>query len=290
MTTCQNKRNSFLHTYFFNSATFKLLQSSIGISISGTFRIYLASLLLGSSVSISLCLAGGLIIYSVYTLDRALGCKEDLVNRSELNDSCKDIGIIVSVVTFMIGSFIFSRYNILWLAFFPFITGYLYSKGLRLHGFNLRLKAGLGVKNLVVGLTWGVCTACVAGHSSALLPLLIVFLLYGVKTAINSVIDDFKDVNGDSLAGLKTLPACLGELGTRNVLLLLHVVSHLIVLAALLCGIIAFEPLIIVGSFLCGLVCIFRYCNEDKYKLRKFEMSIFKDLESVLISFFTLLF
>jgi len=125
-----------------------LLQSSLLISISRTFRIYLASLLLGSSVSLALCLAGGLIIYSVYTLDRALGCKEDLINRSELNDSCRDIGIIVSVVTcLMIGSVVFLKYGIIWLAFFPFVTGYLYSKGLQLYGFNLRLKAGLGVKN-----------------------------------------------------------------------------------------------------------------------------------------------
>lgn len=119
---------------------------------------------------------------------------------------------------------------------------------------------------------------------------MIVFLLYGIKTAINSVIDDFKDVKGDSLAGLKTLPVCLGELRTRKMLLILHVVSHLGLWAALCGGIIAFEPVVILGSFVCGLVCILRYTNEEKYKSRKFEIGIFKDFESVLISIMTLLF
>jgi 4-hydroxybenzoate polyprenyltransferase len=286
MTICQNERNSFLHTYFFNSATSKLLQSSLGISISGTFRIYLASLLLGSSVSSLLCLAGGLVIYSVYTLDRALGCKEDLVNRSELNGSCKNIGVIVSVVTFLIGSFIFLQNDILWLAFFPFVTGYLYSKGLRLHGFNLRLKAGLGVKNLVVGLTWGIFLALVSLSDSRYLSSLVaLFLLYGTKTFINSIIDDFKDIKGDTLAGIKTIPLSLGEQKTRNILLTLHIAAHLVLFIMCINGIIL-NPAIVVYSFLCGLVCILRYTNEQNYINRKYEMTFFKDGES----FFTLLF
>ncbi len=286
MTTCQNSNSNkyfqhFINFFRYGKATYNLLKSSIAVSVSGTFRVYLAALLLGTQASPLLCLAGGLIIYSVYTLDRALGCKEDLVNRAELNDSCRDIGIIVSLITFLIGSFVFLQNGILWLVFFPFVTGFLYSIGLKIGRLNLRLKAGLGIKNLVVGLTWGVCTACVAGYSSGLLPLWVVFLLYGVKTAVNSVIDDFKDVKGDSLAGLNTLPACCGELLTRNILLWLHVTSHLIVLVALLKGVIAFEPLIIAGSFICGLICILRYSGEEKYASRKVEVSVFKDCESV---------
>jgi len=286
MNNYQNRNKSFLHTVFTNHSTVKLLQSSIMISLSGTFRIYLASLLLGSSVSLCLCLAGGLIIYSVYTLDRALGCKEDIVNRAELSNSCKDVGIVASLVTFLIGSFIFSRYNILWLAFFPFITGYLYSKGLQLFGFNLRLKAGIGVKNLVVGLTWGIFLALVSLSDIRYLSSPVaVFILYGTKTFINSIIDDFKDIKGDTLAGIKTIPISLGKQKTRNVLLVLHIIAHLIIFSMFLNGIILC-PAIILFSFLFGLVCILRYTNEQNYINRKYEMCIFKDGES----FFTLLF
>lgn len=245
-----------------NTATLHLLTSSILVSVSGAFRVYLASLLLGTRVTVWTCLAGGLVIYSVYTLDRTLDSEEDLINRKELCGSCKEIGFAASILSFFIGGFIFSKNGILILAFIPFIVGFLYSKGIKIGKHNLKLKGSLGVKNIVVGITWGVCTVGVAGYHSNFLPLAIVFLLYGVKTFINSVIDDFKDVKGDTLTGIKTLPVCLGELKTRKTLLCMHILSHMIIIVALVYNIIAFEPVIIIYSFLCGVIYIKKYTNE----------------------------
>jgi len=245
-----------------NTATLNLLTSSILVSISGAFRVYLASLLLGTRATPLVCIAGGLVIYSVYTLDRALDSEEDLINRKELCGSCKEIGFAASLLSFFIGCFIFSKNGILILAFLPFVIGFLYSKGLKIGKHTLKLKGSLGIKNIVVGITWGICTAGVAGYHSNFLPLAIVFLLYGVKTAINSVIDDFKDVKGDTHIGIKTLPACLGELKTRKALLSMHILSHMIIIVALVYNVIAFEPMIIIYSFLCGVIYIRKYTNE----------------------------
>lgn len=71
------------------NATLELLKSSILVAFSGALRIHLAFLLLHIQSSILTCVAGGLIIYTVYTLDRALGSEEDTVNRTELNGSNK---------------------------------------------------------------------------------------------------------------------------------------------------------------------------------------------------------
>jgi hypothetical protein len=46
------------------------------------------------------CIAGGLVIYTVYTIDRTLESKEDATNRKELNDSRKDIGLGAALLTF----------------------------------------------------------------------------------------------------------------------------------------------------------------------------------------------
>lgn len=275
--------NNIARFFQHNNATFKLLTDSVPVSISGAFRVYIAALLLNVCPSLLICLASGLIIYSVYTLDRALDCEEDLINREELRGSCKEVGLAFSLITFFIGSYIFMKAGILALAFLPLITGFLYSKGFKIGKFKLRLKGGLGVKNIVVGITWGACTAGVIWHFSNILPLAVIFLLYGTKTAINSVIDDFKDTKGDALTGIKTLPVCLGAKKTRTVLLVLHTTIHLILWIALSYGIIAFEPIIIGCSFICGLVCIVRYTNEEKYKVRKQEMMFFKDGESAFI-------
>ena len=294
MSSCHTQTpflNNIARFFQHNNATFKLLTDSVPVSISGAFRVYIAALLLNVCPSLLICLASGLIIYSVYTLDRALDCEEDLINRQELSGSCKEVGLVFSLITFLIGSYIFMKAGILALAFLPLVTGFLYSKGLKIGKFKLRLKGGLGVKNIVVGIMWGMFIAGVAGqYCSYSYSIGIVFLLYGVKTFVNSVIDDFKDIKGDTLAGIKTLPVKLGEIKTCNFLLVLHIISHIILLSALVNGIIAFEHVIIIGSFICGLVCIYRYTNESKYKERKYEMLVFKDGESAITSVLILLF
>ena len=264
------------------NATLELLTCSILVSISGALRIYLSSLLLQVDPSIVTCFAGGLVIYSIYTLDRSLDSEEDIINRTELSNSKKSIGLAASSIAFIIGSCILAKERLLALAFVPLVSGYLYSKGIKIGRFTLKLKGGLGIKNLVVGLSWGIFIVGLTG-SKSILPMIIVFLLYGVKVYINSAIDDFKDIKGDTIAGIKTLPICLGELRTRKFLLGLHVLSHLIIGIALINGVIAYEPLVIAISFMCGLICILRYTNEDKYMSKKGEMIFLKDGESSLI-------
>jgi len=246
--------------------------------------VYLAALLLQTNVSILTCLAGGLIIYSVYTLDRSLESEEDLINRKELKGSKKGVGLAVFIVTFLIGCYVLASEGLLAIAFLPLITGFLYSKGIKIGRFQLKLKGGLGVKNIVVGLMWGLSIVGIAGATCKhIISIVIVFILFGIKVFINSAIDDFKDVNGDIKAGIKTLPLCLGSKKTRCILLKLHIISHLILGIALIEGIIAFEPLIIGSSFLCSLVCILKYTDEEKYISEKLGLSIFKDGESFII-------
>ena len=268
------------------NATLELLKSSVLVAFSGALRIHIAFLLLQINSSIFTCIAGGLVIYSVYTLDRALGSEEDVVNRKELSGSRKEIGLVASILTFMIGSYILAKEGMIALAFLPFITGFLYSKGIKIGKFALKLKGGLGVKNLVVGFTWGIFIAGLAGSTcSSTLPIVLVFTFFGVKLFINSAIYDFKDIKGDTLAGIKTLPVSLGARNTHNFLLGLHLLSHVILGIALINGVLAFEPFIVLYSFICGLICIQNYTKADDEEplFRKFERTILVDGESTSI-------
>jgi len=49
-----------------------------------------------------------------------------------------------------------------------------------------------------------------------------VFPFFMMKSFINTVIWDFRDVKGDDAAGIKTLPIWLGEKKTRKLLQLMH--------------------------------------------------------------------
>ncbi|MDY9925352.1 UbiA family prenyltransferase [Methanosarcina sp.] len=268
------------------NATLELLKSSILVAFSGALRIHLAFLLLHIQSSMLTCVAGGLIIYTVYTLDRAFDSEEDTVNRKELNGSNKKVGLAVSLLAFILGTCILAKEGMFALAFVPFITGYLYSKGIKIGRFALKLKGGLGIKNIVVGLTWGLFIAGLAGSGCGnLVPIVLVFIFFGVKLFINSAIYDFKDVKGDTLAGIKTLPVSLGTRKTRNVLTSMHLLSHLVLGIALIHGVLAFEPLIILYSFICGLICIqnFTSSEDDKLSSQTLERTVLVDGESTSI-------
>jgi 4-hydroxybenzoate polyprenyltransferase len=265
------------------NATLELLKSSILVAFSGAIRIHLAFLLLHLQSSLFTCIAGGLVIYAVYTIDRALGSEEDAVNRKELNGSKKRLGLLFSLLTFLIGSYILAKEGLLLLAFIPFVTGYLYSKGIKIGKFAIKLKGGAGIKNLVVGVTWGVFIAGLAGSTCGnLIPIVLVFIFFAVKLFINSAIYDFKDIEGDTLAGIRTLPVSLGIKNTRRLLTGLHFFSHLILGIALINGITAFEPLILFCSFICGLLCIQNYTKYESEELPfwKLKRTILVDGES----------
>lgn len=268
------------------NATLELLKSSVLVAFSGALRIHLAFLLLHIQSSILTCVAGGLIIYTVYTLDRALGSEEDSVNRKELNGSNKKVGLLVSLLAFIIGTCILAKEGMLALAFIPFVTGYLYSKGIKIGRLALKLKGGLGIKNLVVGLTWGIFIAGLAGSGCGnLVPIVMVFIFFGVKLFINSAIYDFKDIKGDTLAGIKTLPVSLGVRKTRNFLTAMHLFSHLMIGIALIHGALASEPLIVLYSFVCGLICIqkFTHSENEEFPSQKVERTFLVDGESTSI-------
>jgi 4-hydroxybenzoate polyprenyltransferase len=249
--------NSKSLEYMGKNATFKLLKSSVLVAFAGAFRIHLAFLLLQIQSSLLTCIAGGLVVYTVYTLDRTVGSEEDAINREELKGSRKEIGLAACMLTFLIGSYILAKEGMLIFAFIPFITCYLYSKGVKIGKFTFKLKGGFGVKNLVVGFTWGVFIAGLAGRNCEnIFPIVLVLTFFAVKLFVNSTIFDFKDIKGDTFAGIKTLPISIGEQNTRKLLIGMYMLSHVILGIALIHRLIAFEPLIILYSFICGLICI----------------------------------
>jgi 4-hydroxybenzoate polyprenyltransferase len=114
---------------------------------------------------------------------------------------------------------------------------------------------------------------------------LFIFIYFGFKLFINSAIYDFKDVRGDALAGIKTLPVSLGVKKTRYVLLAMQTVSHLVLLGAVTQGYIAFEPVILFYSFIAGAVCIMFYTipQEMETKEKKMVRTFLVDGESTSI-------
>jgi 4-hydroxybenzoate polyprenyltransferase len=254
---------------FIDKPTLRLLNSSTVVAIGGGLRLNIAFLLAGLAIRIPDYCAFALIIYSTYTLDRALDCREDAINKKELIGANGNIGILASVITFLAGTAILFQEGIYLAPFFPFIVGYVYTRGIRIGPYALRLKGGAGVKNGIIGLTWGGTIALIVSHwCDGITTVLVIFLFYAIKLFITSCVNDFKDVKGDLAAGIRTLPACLGEDLTKKGLLFVNVTLHGIMVYAVLFHVIQNEwvillySLVINTSFLAVYSSSFEKCSD----------------------------
>jgi 4-hydroxybenzoate polyprenyltransferase len=168
--------------------------------------------------------------------------------------------MMACVGAFFVGFIVLARENIYLAPLFPFVTGYVYSKGISVARFSLKLKGGVGRKNAVIGLTWGGSIALIVSHyNHDLCTLAAIFLFFGLKLFINSTLFDFKDVEGDFLAGIRTLPICMGEKLTKYLLITVCIVLHAIMVAAIVFGKIQSEIIILATSLIFGLTFIAIY-------------------------------
>jgi 4-hydroxybenzoate polyprenyltransferase len=102
---------------------------------------------------------------------------------------------------------------------------------------SIKLKAGSGVKNLVIGLTWGGTIGLVIFSSGFAAASLVIGIYFGMKLFINSTIFDLKDVEGDLAAGIRTLPVVLGTDRLKYLLISLCIIQHAIIMMAIATGI-----------------------------------------------------
>ncbi len=254
----------------FHTPTLQLLTASILVAISGAFRVHIAFLFLDIAPDMIIYFAGFLVIYATYTLDRTHGCEEDKINKKELTAARKDIAIVFCLVSLIIGSFLFYMEGLPFIGFIPFVIGYIYSKGIRIGSFLLKFKGNFGVKNLAVSLTWGlIITGITQRWAGIARTLSFIFPFFTVKSFINTVIYDFRDVKGDAAAGLKTLPIYLGEKRTRILLQSMHIILHLWIAAAMLMNFIKLELALFLTSMFSGMIYTCFYTRPSPGKEKK---------------------
>lgn len=252
------------------SATLRLLSSSLVVAVSGGFKLYVAFLLLGTQPNLSLCFAFSLLVYSIYTLDRVLKSKEDAVNRAKIENAKKLPVVLLVCIAVSASALILIKEKIsLLVVLFPLITGFMYSRGLKIGSISLKLKRGLGVKNFVTAFTWAATLAAfIYPWAESFSLLMLISLFFFLKSFINTVIYDYKDMKGDAMAGLVTLPIYFGEVKTRVLLQALHVILHLSIATLVLLNFISFEPVVLIYSATVGFVYVLLYTTSRDSSVR----------------------
>jgi len=215
-----------------------LVSTSLFLAVSGVFKLYFSFLLYGVQPRWNLLAATFFIVFSVYGINKLTDIKEDEINNPERVGYVKRFAkalkyaVVASLLLAVLLSALTGPLAVL-VILFPIVAGALYS--IRLIPGYPRLKDITGVKNIIIAATWANGTAflpyLVAGGIS-LGKVFLIYYFFFMKSMINTVLFDIRDIEGDRLNGIRTIPVRLGLERTRAMLLALNSTFILWVLAA----------------------------------------------------------
>jgi hypothetical protein len=196
----------------------KVLYSILLLSVAGAVKLKLAFEFLGKTPTIEYLISAVAITYSAYAFDRGVKNEED----EDFSESFRKFLLVTSILSIFIGLALSMKP----LLITPFIIGYLYSKGVK----KFRLKSGGGIKNVVVALTWTLGIVLFIEEFS--LKAFVIYTFFFLKSFINTVVYDFKDVDADRLAGIRTLPVCIETKKLKSLLLSINTFCHFLAMVA----------------------------------------------------------
>lgn len=198
-----------------------IFSNSIFLALNGALVFVFASLLYDTEISISLLLASFLITFAVYSLNIVTDSKEDAINRAQAHPKKAKCYLVLSIISMIASLTIgimdsFAAFSVL---IIPLFIGLVYS--IRISNSLPRLKEIVGIKSIVVALSWGVTGAFLPAtmYSIPIYKTALVFFYIFAQILVNTIIFDALDVKGDHASGIKTVPLALGIKKTRALLL-----------------------------------------------------------------------
>lgn len=201
-----------------------LLKSTLSTAIFGSLRTYYPFLLFGAVINWNLLLATFLVIFAVYCMNNLTDKEEDEVNSPEkasfVNNNEKTLTFAVgsSYIIALILGFLDSFYAVL-ILLVPLFAGFIYS--IKVSSRLPRLKDIFAVKNIIIALSWAVVTTFIPAINTTNVSwvfITAIFYFFFVKSFVNSVVCDIRDIEGDKANGIKTIPVGIGKLKTKKML------------------------------------------------------------------------
>ena len=211
-----------------------LTYSSVYLSIAGAVMAYMACQLQGLDLSWQTMAIMFFVTYSVYNIDRKADEDEDSINHSQRYSFTKKYEkflFLSSILAYIFAFLLAYPYGLkaLLVTAIPLVSGLLYSFAWLPSGFRYRrLKEIPSVKNLVIATAWA--------STPAFLPSLVygqpmgdlvsvTFIYFFSLVFVNTVIFDMRDIEGDSISGVDTIPVLLGAEKTRILLICLTLLA-----------------------------------------------------------------
>lgn len=203
--------------------------SSIFIGGTGFFKTFIGYSFLGTTPNFLVCLAVFLFAFAIYTLDKVADMDKDAANLPERLNFLKGrknlaTGYAFTAYSLAIAIVLLNMPLALPILIFPLAVNLIY--GSKPISSLPRLKDLPFIKNFIVAITWALGTALLpAMHSNyvSVITMACVFYFMLIKTFIDTVLYDIRDVKGDRESGVKTIPVLIGPRKTIAILLLLEI-------------------------------------------------------------------
>ncbi|MDY6865241.1 MAG: UbiA family prenyltransferase [Halobacteriota archaeon] len=270
-----------------------LVVSSFFLSINSSLKLYFSFLLFDLKPVSNFILATFFVTFSIYSLNRITDKEEDAINMPERSAYIKDNELLVLIL--IIFSYGFAIVLGLWISILsmpillvPLFSGIVYS--VKIFS-GVRLKDIPVVKSIIVSLCWAIGAAFLPPIDSGKSFIFIssVFYFFFLKSFINTVLFDVRDVEGDSKNGTRTIPILIGIPKTRLLLLILQSLLVLELIISLKLGFfLKYAPILLFSMFY-GYSYILFFCNEGFWRKRKFSLDLIVDGEWIPIALLTII-
>jgi 4-hydroxybenzoate polyprenyltransferase len=265
--------------------------SSIIVALIGFFVPYSTFMLYGIAIDYNLLLSSFLLAFSVYSLDKLSGIKEDSMCMSQRSwfISCnKKILIYITITSYVIAVTLAGLKNILALLVIisPICIGLLYSIKIS----KVRLKDIPALKNISISTSWALVGAFLplSVESKSFILVALLFYFGFIKCFINTVLFDVRDIEGDNMNGVRTIPVIFGLRKTKRLLLVLNSTLMPWIIICLSGRFFHQYVFILILSVFYGYGIIFYFCRENKIISKSIDL--FVDGEWIWIAICILLF
>ena len=239
-----------------------LVHSNLFISIAAT-GVALSTMLLADRspelLPLFIVFAATLFVYS---LNRLTDIEEDVRNvpgRATFTNRYGKLFFIAGVILYLAaigGAFVLGISGAPFLVL-PVVVAVLYSL--------FRVKQLLLVKNLIVGISWGIIPMGVGVYYRIVFTpeILVSFGFFTVMLTVAAAVFDIKDIEGDRAEGIRTVPIVFGPRATRIGALAVTVAVTVAVVALVVVGIVPRRFLVFLG-FLVYVAAYIPFATEDR--------------------------
>lgn len=239
-----NVLNSFVNTSYEKIEKFIsfLLKSALSTAIFGSLRTYYPFLLFGAVINWNLLLASFFVIFAVYCMNNLTDKNEDEVNSPEkasfVDNNKKTLTLAVGssyIIAIILG--LLDNIYAVFILLVPLFAGIVYS--IQVSPRLPRLKDIFAVKNIIIALSWAIATTFIPAINTPNISWAIIipiFYFFFVKSFVNSVVCDIRDIEGDTASGIITIPVGIGKEKTKKILSVLTFSIMPVISILLFCG------------------------------------------------------